>query len=119
MITPAQAGDVPPFPLDDRRTRTSPADSSATTMMDAVRGLPWVDDELWATVFEHAPVPLSLVSPDGHQLAGNAAYRAYLGYDADEMSRLDVARTTREDSTGSNLVCQISCLISSGLSSPL
>ena len=96
MITPAQAGDVPPTPFDDRGSRTSPTPGASASIMDAVGGLPWVDDELWATVFEHAPVPLSLVAPDGRQLAGNAAYCAYLGYDQTELAGLDVAHTTRE-----------------------
>ena len=56
-----------------------------------------LDERLWLTVFELAPIPLSLVSPSGRQLAGNAAYRAYLGYGPDDLDELDVARTTRPE----------------------
>ncbi|MEZ5251385.1 MAG: PAS domain S-box protein, partial [Ilumatobacteraceae bacterium] len=56
-----------------------------------------LDERLWLTVFELAPIPLSLVSPSGRQLAGNAAYRAYLGYGSDDIVDLDVARTTRPE----------------------
>lgn len=55
------------------------------------------DDALWRTVFEHSPIALSLVDREGRQLAGNAAYRAYLGYEPDEILDLDVGRTTRDE----------------------
>jgi PAS domain S-box-containing protein len=56
-----------------------------------------VGDALWRQVFEHSPVALSLIDPTGHQLAGNAAYRAHLGYERDELVDLDVERITREE----------------------
>lgn len=127
MTTPAQAGRVPlpttrstPGLAEDASSRVATAaasldpsvvDASPAGIMVAVpdetesptgealdraaAGL--LDEQLWQTVFEQAPIPLSLVSPTGRQLAGNAAYRAYLGYEADELEALDVGRTTREE----------------------
>jgi PAS domain S-box-containing protein len=51
---------------------------------------------LWRTVFERSAIPLSLVSTTGRQLAGNAAYLRFLGYEPDDLDQLDVARTTQE-----------------------
>ena len=61
---------------------------------DAIAGLS--SSSLWRTVFERSAVPLSLVSTTGRQLAGNAAYLRFLGYGANDLEQLDVARTTQE-----------------------
>jgi PAS domain S-box-containing protein len=115
MTTPAQAGHVPlpttsPVP-DDTDHAASLVDRAVAGIMGTVPDVtgpssgealdraenPLLDERLWQIVFEHAPTPLSLVSASGRQLAGNAAYRAYLGYSADELSRLDVAQLTRDE----------------------
>jgi PAS domain S-box-containing protein len=122
LIPPAQAGDVTashqstaPRAPSVAPASTSPraegacetADTSGSTRSGIVAGIiPDVPDHamesfdldgLWRTVFDLSPVPLSLVSPSGAQLAGNSAYLEFLGYSADELDQLNVQSSTLED----------------------
>lgn len=52
---------------------------------------------LWRAVFEGAPIAISVMSPDGRLLAGNARYTDLLGYTADEAAHLTVDDVTLPD----------------------
>lgn len=104
MTTPAQAGHVPvhhsthpSVPVAVRTGIMGSVQDDPDARTDDTAAFELLDDGLWRDVFEHAPIALSLVAPSGRQIAGNAAYRAYLGYEPDDLAALDVQRTTRDE----------------------
>lgn len=52
---------------------------------------------LWRAVFEGAPIAISVMSPDGRFMAGNARYMDLLGYTTDEAAQLTVDEVTLPD----------------------
>ncbi|MEY4229269.1 MAG: hypothetical protein RLZZ362_118, partial [Actinomycetota bacterium] len=52
---------------------------------------------LWRAVFEGAPIAISVMSPDGRLMAGNARYADLLGYTTDEAAHLTIDDVTLPD----------------------
>lgn len=53
--------------------------------------------EFWRELFDRAPAAISVVTPDGHQLAGNEAYASLFGYTPAEVETLHVSQLTRPE----------------------
>lgn len=51
----------------------------------------------WDAVFEEMPVPLSVIDPDGHQLAANRAYRRQFGIDDGPLDNFSATRITHPE----------------------
>lgn len=51
----------------------------------------------WREAFEQAPVAMSIIDPYGRQLAGNAKYAEFLGYERIALTAIDVGRLTRPE----------------------
>lgn len=52
---------------------------------------------LWRAIVEDAPIAISVLSPDGRMLIGNARYVELLGYTADDMRAMSVEDVTLPD----------------------
>jgi PAS domain S-box-containing protein len=63
---------------------------------DVTAALP-VSPKFWREVFERAPIAISLMDPEGRQLAGNTAYATLFGYTSSEVEQLVVSQLTRPE----------------------
>jgi PAS domain S-box-containing protein len=70
-----------------------PGEVTTGDVPDALPALP----HFWRELFDRAPAAISVVSPEGRQVAGNAAYAALFGYTQAEVEQLHVSQLTRPE----------------------
>lgn len=74
-----------------------PVTGAAEESVGSGEHVPGVSGLGWREVFDLSPTAMSIIDTHGRQLAGNRAYAELLGYEPEEVGRIDVGAVSRPE----------------------